>query len=77
LNGDVPMPADYDGDGRTDPAVFRPATGVWYMLRSSSDYTTYSFDQWGLSGDVPKTGDFDGDGRADSRCSGRSTACGI
>ena len=34
VEGDVPVPADYDGDGVTDPTVFQPATGTWRIMRS-------------------------------------------
>ena len=40
INTDVLVPGDYDGDGKTDPAVFRPATKGWYFLKSSSGYTS-------------------------------------
>jgi len=53
LPSDVVVPGDYDGDGQTDLAVYRPATGVWYVLTSSSGYTTFFTRQWGLGTDVP------------------------
>jgi hypothetical protein len=44
--GDIPLPGDYDGDGETDVAVFRPSTGTWFVNGGTAV-------AWGTSGDVP------------------------
>jgi hypothetical protein len=55
--------ADFDGDGKSDISVWRPETGVWYIINSSnSSYTILNF---GLSTDVLAPGDYDGDGKTD------------
>jgi hypothetical protein len=61
-NGDVPVPGDYDGDGKSDLAVFRPATLNWFINKSSGGTDILTF---GATGDKPVPGDFDGDGKAD------------
>jgi hypothetical protein len=55
--------SDFDGDGTTDLAVFRPTTGDWFVLNSGS--STFRANHFGASGDVPIDGDFDGDSRSD------------
>ncbi len=59
VSGDVPVPADYDGDGDADIAVFRPSTGVWFVEGGTAE-------AWGTNGDIPVPGDYDNDGTADA-----------
>ncbi len=59
----IPPPGDFEGDGKSDITVFRPSTGVWHSVRSSTGTPT-AF-AWGNSADRPVVGDFDGDGKTD------------
>ena len=57
-------PYDYDKDGKSDLAVWRPGNGLWYIINSSGSPAT-TVQGWGVSGDVPVPGDYDGDGKTD------------
>lgn len=59
--GDIPVGGDYDGDLKSEPAVFRD--GVWYVRRSSNQ--TPLIVQWGVQGDKPVPDDYDFDGITD------------
>ena len=49
---------DYNGDGLSDIAVFRPENGLWAVRGLGRTY-------FGRMGDVPVSGDYDGDGVTD------------
>ncbi len=54
---------DFDGDSKTDFAVFRPAGGQWFVLNSSDN--SMRAQGWGIASDVIVPGDYDGDDKAD------------
>jgi len=62
-DGDIALPGDFDGDGKTDFSTWRPSNRFWYVFNSSSG-SWYGFN-YGRAGDQPIVADFDGDGKSD------------
>jgi hypothetical protein len=61
---DIPVPGDYDGDGRTDAVIYRPSTGLWYGPRTGAAQIVIQM-VLGQPSDIPVPGDYDGDGKTD------------
>ncbi len=65
ISSDEIASADYDGDLKTDFAVWRSGPAAYLWILNSFDQTV-RLEQFGQSGDDPSiVGDYDGDGKAD------------
>ncbi|MEP6924897.1 MAG: FG-GAP-like repeat-containing protein, partial [Pyrinomonadaceae bacterium] len=53
---------DFDGDGKADVSIYRPSSGTWYLLNST---TGFRAEQWGFGADKIVPADYDGDGKTD------------
>ena len=67
INGDFYVPVDFDGDNKSDIAIWRPGAATvaaFYILQSQTN--TLRIAAFGQTGDDPSVvDDYDGDGKAD------------
>jgi parallel beta-helix repeat protein len=64
----TPVSGDYDGDGKSDLALFKPSTGEWFIAKLSEGKLGSALAMgvsWGDSSMNAVSGDYDGDGKYD------------
>lgn len=68
----IPVPGDYNGDGKEDIALYEEAKGAWFILPNEPGFeiSNLKFEiaplaQWGGPGFVPVALDYDDDGLSD------------
>ena len=63
----VPVPGDYDGDHRTDPAYYDYVDGTWWISgrREPVQFGIAPTDDGTMAYDVPVPADYDGDAKTD------------
>jgi hypothetical protein len=71
---DLPVPADFDGDTKSDVAVWRPTDKSYHILRSFDQTVQTVTISQAEAGAVPVPRDFDGDGKDDCAVFNPSTA---
>gem|GEM_PF-2514417 len=60
-----PVSGDYDGNGKSDMAVYYLDYSKWFIRRVSPYGVILNDLGWGTSGDIPTAGDYNGDGVTD------------
>lgn len=66
MTSDKLVPADYDGDGRTDLAVWRDSVGDFFVRQMpGGGAPSMTSVHWGAPGDIPQPADYDGDKKHD------------
>lgn len=67
MAGDVPVPGDYDGNGKVSIAVWRSSTGTWYVKGpGTTDWGASSgnrYVKFGEEGDIPVPMDYFNEGK--------------
>lgn len=64
----IPIPADYDGDNKTDIALFNKIDATWHILFSSNQNLIEPNTWCSEWSEIPLPEDLDGDSKADFSC---------